>query len=533
MNPPLVHTSDRTAAGPRPGTPGEPVSRRSFLSAPRRLGLPAGLTGILALQSPPVAGADKTPPAGSYLRSKDRNPVLTQCSATRLAEMIRGKTVSSTEVVKAYIARIEKVNQDLNAVVTRSFDLALAEARAADESLAKGVIRGPLHGVPMTVKDSLDTAGVRTTWGTLGRFNTVPDQDATAVARARAAGAVLLGKTNTPEFTIGSGSYSVGTTMNLVFGLTRNPYDTRRSCAGSSGGAGAIVAAHGSAFDIGSDFGGSIRSPCHHNGITGIKATAGRVPRTGHAVDYGGIYDSQQQIGPMARRVEDLILITPLLSGPDFMDAAMIPAPFRQAADVDLKKLRVAFFSDVAGYHKPTAGTVKTVEAAAKALGEVCGPVVESAPDGYSEIWPLYAKLRFVDSSRWIRRIAQRSGTLFPAAGRKFDEPMTPVPEVSALVEQRDDLKRRCLAWFRNHDVLICPTNSSPARLIGDEGHPGAGYTTIYNITGWPSVVVRCGSEGDLPIGLQVVARPFREDVAFAVAEHLESVFGGWKPPAI
>jgi amidase len=497
------------------------------------MGLPAGLTGILALQSSPAAGADKPTPTGPVLRSKDRNPVLTQCSATRLAEMIREKTVSSTEVVKAYIARIEKVNQDLNAVVTKSFDLALAEAKAADESLAKGVLRGPLHGVPMTVKDSLDTAGVRTTWGTLGRFNTVPDKDATAVARARSAGAVLLGKTNTPEFTIGSGSYSVGTTMNLVFGLTRNPYDTRRSCAGSSGGAGSIVAAYGSAFDIGSDFGGSIRSPCHHNGIVGIKATAGRVPRTGHAVDYGGIYDSQQQVGPMARRIEDLILITPLLAGTDFKDAAMIPAPFRSAADVDLKKLRVAFFSDVGGYHKPTVGTVKTVEAAAKALGEACGPVEESAPDGYGEIWPLYNKLRFVDSSRWIRRIAQRSGTLFPAAGRKFDEPMTPVPEVSALVEQRDDLKRRCLAWFRKYDVLICPTNSSPARLIGDEAHPGAGYTTIYNITGWPAVVVRCGAEGDLPIGLQVVARPFREDVAFAVAEHLESVFGGWKPPAI
>ena len=202
------------------------------------MGLPAGLTGILALQSSPAAGADKPTPTGPVLRSKDRNPVLTQCSATRLAEMIREKTVSSAEVVKAYIARIEKVNQDLNAVVTKSFDLALAEAKAADESLAKGVLHGPLHGVPMTVKDSLDTAGVRTTWGTLGRFNTVPDKDATAVARARAAGAVLLGKTNTPEFTIGSGSYSVGTTMNLVFGLTRNPYDTRRSCAGSSGGAG-------------------------------------------------------------------------------------------------------------------------------------------------------------------------------------------------------------------------------------------------------------------------------------------------------
>ena len=453
-------------------------------------------------------------------------------SATEMAAMIRRKEVSATEVVQAHIDRIHKVNPMLNAVVMPCFERALEEAKAADAALAKGNPKGPLHGVPMTIKDSIETEGVISTGGTQGRSHHVPKKDATVVARLRAAGAILLGKTNTPEFTIG-GVSGLGTTANILYGMTRNPYDPRHTVYGSSGGAGAIVAAGGAAFDIGSDFGGSIRSPCHHNGIVGIKATAGRVPRTGHAVDYGGIYDSQQQVGPMARRIEDLILITPLLAGPDFKDAAMIPAPFRSAADVDLKKLRVAFFSDVGGYHKPTVGTVKTVEAAAKALGEACGPVEESAPDGYGEIWSLYAKLRFVDSSRWIRRIAQRSGTLFPAAGRKFDEPMTPVPEVSALIEQRDDLKRRCLAWFQKYDVLICPTNSSPARLIGDEGHPGAGYTTIYNITGWPAVVVRCGAEGDLPIGLQVVARPFREDVAFAVAEHLESVFGGWKPPAI
>jgi amidase len=253
----------------------------------------------------------------TFLKSKDRTEVLTQCSATRLAEMIRARKVSSSEVVRAYIDRIEAVNPQLNAVVTKSYDLALKEAKEADEVLARGGACGPLHGVPMTIKDSLDTAGVRSTWGTLGRFNTIPARDATAVGRARAAGAILMGKTNTPEFTIGSGSYSIGTTMNLVFGLTRNPYDTRRSCAGSSGGAGSIVGAYGSGFDIGSDFGGSIRSPSHHNGVAGVKPTSGRVPRTGHAVDYGGIYDNQQQIGPMARRVEDLILITPIIAGPD------------------------------------------------------------------------------------------------------------------------------------------------------------------------------------------------------------------------
>jgi len=468
-----------------------------------------------------------------YLTSKDKTEVLTQCSATRLAELIRSRKVSATEVTQAYIERIEQVNPHLNAVVTKSFELALKEAGEADAAMAKGTVRGPLHGVPMTVKDSLDTAGVRSTWGTLGRFNFVPKRDATAVGRARAAGAILLGKTNTPEFTIGSGSYSIGTTMNLVFGLTRNPYDTRRSCAGSSGGAGAIVAAYGSGFDIGSDFGGSIRSPCHHNGIAGIKPTSGRVPRTGHAVDYGGIYDNQQQIGPMARRVEDLILITPIIAGPDYEDAAIVPAPFRSAADVELKKLRVAFFSDVDGYHKPTPETVKTVHSAAKVLEGACESVTESAPDGYGEIWPLYGKLRFADSSQWIKRLAEKVGTNFPAVGRKFDGPMLTVPELSELVEKRDALKRRYLSWFSSYDVLICPTNSSPARRIGEDAGTSAGYTTIYNLTGWPSVVVRCGAAEGLPIGLQVVARPFREDLAFAVAEHLEEALGGWKPPAI
>jgi len=503
-------------------------SRRAFFARAKAWAAPT----VLALQSPVRAKAAASP-SGGFLASKDKTEVLTQCSATRLAELIRTKKVSATEVVQAYIDRIERVNPHLNAVVTRSFDRALEEAKSADEALAKGTLKGPLHGVPMTIKDSLDTAGVRSTWGTLGRFNFVPQHDATSVGRARAAGAILLGKTNTPEFTIGSGSYSIGTTMNLVFGLTRNPYDTKRSCAGSSGGAGSIVAAYGSGFDIGSDFGGSIRSPCHHNGIAGIKPTSGRVPRTGHAVDYGGIYDNQQQIGPMARKVEDLILITPIIAGPDYLDAAIVPAPFRSASDVELKKLRVAFFSDVEGYHKPTPETVKTVASAAKVLESACQSVAESAPTGYTEIWPLYPKLRFADSSQWIKRLADKVGTSFPAAGRKFDGPVLSMPELSEIVEKRDLLKKQYLAWFQDYDVLICPTNSSPARLIGEDAPAGAGYTTIYNLTGWPSVVVRCGTGEGLPIGLQVVARPFREDVAFAVAEHLESVLGGWKPPAI
>src|SRR5262245_36613031 len=229
-------------------------------------------------------------------------------SASALACAIRAKEVSAAEVVQAYIQRIEAVNPQLNAVVQLRAEAAQAEARAADAALARGQIIGPLHGVPMTIKDSLDTAGVITTGGTKGRAAFVPAQDATVVARLRAAGAILLGKTNTPELTL------AGETDNLIYGRTNNPYDLSRTPGGSSGGAAAIVAAGGAPFDIGSDTAASIRWPAHCCGIAGIKPTAGRVPRTGHIIPFGlGARDMLTQNGPMARFVEDLSLILPII----------------------------------------------------------------------------------------------------------------------------------------------------------------------------------------------------------------------------
>src|SRR6266567_7812846 len=215
------------------------------------------------------------------------------------------------------------------------------QARAADAALARGQLLGPLHGVPMTIKDSLDTAGVITTGGTQGRATFVPEQDATVVARLRAAGAILLGKTNTPELTLS------GETDNLVYGRTNNPYDVSRTPGGSSGGAGAILAAGGSALDIGSDTGGSIRLPAHFCGIAGIKPTSGRVPRTGHIVPFGmGAVDALTQLGPMARYVEDLSLILPIIAGVDWRDPAIIPMPLGDPRAVSMTGLRVAMYTD-------------------------------------------------------------------------------------------------------------------------------------------------------------------------------------------
>lgn len=233
-------------------------------------------------------------------------------SARRMARAIRERTVSSEECVKAHIQRIETVNPKLNAIVELTAERALSEAREADKALARGEAKGPLHGVPMTVKDSIDTKGVRTTDGTRGYANRVAQGDASTVARMKAAGAILLGKTNLAEAAMAA------ETDNLVFGRTNNPYNLDRCAAGSSGGEGAIIAAGGSPIGLGSDAGGSIRLPAAFNGIAGLKPTLGQVPLSGHVPMEGvGMGLDVAAIGPMARYVEDLELVLPIIAGPD------------------------------------------------------------------------------------------------------------------------------------------------------------------------------------------------------------------------
>ena len=288
-------------------------------------------------------------------------------SARSIARAIREREVSAVEVVQAHLDRIGEVNPSLNAVVCLCEERALHEAREADAALSRGDEVGPLHGVPMTLKDSLDTEGVVSTGGTAGRRDFIPERDATLVARLRAAGAILLGKTNTPEITWS------GETDNDVYGRANNPFDLERSPGGSSGGAAAIISACGSPFDIGSDTGGSIRAPAHVTGIAGIKPNSGRVPRTGHIIDYTmGAIDSYTQNGPMARYVEDLALILPVISGPDWIDPAIVAMPLGDPADVDLGNLRVAFYTDSPGFEPPDQDTRDTLQAAVNALGERC-----------------------------------------------------------------------------------------------------------------------------------------------------------------
>jgi amidase len=486
-----------------------------------------------------------TAAVNSAYASTDKSTEIIYMSATKLAGLIRAKKVSALEAVDAYIARQLIVNDRLNAVVMNCYERARAEAKALDVKAAKGEFVGALHGVPMTIKDSLDTEGVITTGATFGRQQYIPEKDATVVARVRKAGAILLGKTNTPEFTLG-GLGGITAASNLLFGASHNPYDLARTTSGSSGGAGAIVAAGGAAFDIGSDWGGSIRGPANHNGIAGIKPTSVRVPRTGHIVDYGGIFDLWQQLGPMCRRVEDLTLITPIISGPDYHDASCAPVPWADPAKIDLKKLKVAFCADnrAVGEAATDDDTKTTVRQAAKWLEGATASVKEDVPQEILErLREARTKLSTGDGGAYYQRLADKWNTNNISPQRK-ERMATAVPISSAAMveawEQQDLCKSQMLNWMKNYDVFICPTSNKPAQLIDGKGSSnnattGWPYTGVFNCTGWPSVVVRCGSsaDGKLPIGLQIVAAPWREDICIAVASYLESQSGGWKKPPI
>jgi amidase len=422
-------------------------------------------------------------------------------SAAELAAAIRTRQVSSEEVVEAYLQRIEAVNPRLNAVVQLVPDSARLQAREADAMLARDEISGPLHGVPFTVKDVFDAAGVVSAAGLEERAGFVPEQDAVVVARMKAAGAILLGKTNCPP---GGGG---GRTDNPVYGRTNNPYDLACTPAGSSGGEAAAIAAGESPLGLGSDSGGSIRVPAHFCGIAGLKPSSGRVPNTGTFNHPGGLSDYRTQIGPIARYVKDLALVFPIIAGVDGCDSGVIPMPLGDPEAVELNGLRVAFYTDD-DEATPTRETITTVESAAHGLSAAGLIVEESRPACLSE-------------SRSITECYWRTGQLSGA-------------EVEQMFLDWDRFRSAMLAFIANYDMILCPADYRPASRHGEEAELRFNYTLPFSLTGWPCVVVRAGASPEgLPIGVQLVARPWREDVALAAAEYIETALGGWQRPPV
>ena len=455
-------------------------------------------------------------------------------STSRMAELIRQKEISSEELVRAHLERIEAVNPRINAVIHMVADGALQEARTRDAETARGILGRPLQGVPLTVKDSLETAGIVTTSGTMGRANHIPDRDASTVALLRDAGAVIIGKTNVPELCLAFES------DNLLYGRTNNPYDISRTSGGSSGGEAAIIASGGSPMGLGSDAGGSVRLPAHFCGIATIKPTSGRLPKTGHYLPPGGIADRLWQVGPMARSVEDLKLLLPILAQPDGIDASVVSMTVGNPNLVRLSGLRIAFYTDN-GVVQPTAETAETVQKAAKELSDIGAVVEEARPDGIDVSSKMWCDLIAPDGGAGLLALLADIGTkqFHPLLEQFMDiatERAITTTELMALISQWDMLRSKMLPFLAKYDAIVCPVAASPAIPHGAsyELLDIFTYTIAYNFSGWPAAVVRCGiSPEGLPIGVQVVAHPWREDVALAIAQHLEDAFGGWVPPRL
>ena len=453
---------------------------------------------------------------------------LLQLSATQQAALIRQRELSSRELIEAHLEQIRLINPGLNAAIEVFEAEAIAEARTADAAIARGEAIGPLHGVPFSIKDSIELAGRVCTAGTVGRKAAAPSlEDATLVRRLRSAGAIPIAKTNLPDLLFAFES------DNLIFGATNNPYDSARTSGGSSGGDAALIAACGSPLGLGSDAAGSVRLPAAFCGIAGIKPTSGRLPRTGHFPPAGGWIEALWQIGPMARRIEDLSTAMALLVGPDGHDRTVVDIPFADPSRAKIPGLRIAFYTEA------DAEVSRVVLKAADSLAREVLSVDEARPGCLADAYDLEMKILGADGgdSLW-QYLADLGSTKVHPLLRSWLEKLEPY-RVDLAGFQRywaewSAYRAEMHAFFQNYDVILCPVYTQPALLHGtstlDENFRGFSCTMAFNMTGWPAAVVRCGeSATGLPIGVQVVAHPFREDVALAVAGRLEEMFGGWK----
>lgn len=461
-------------------------------------------------------------------------------SASKLAELIRSKQASPVEVVEAHIRRIEEVNPKLNAFVTTEFDRARQEARSAQQRIARGEPTGLLDGVPVSIKDTIETAGIRTVGGTRLRESVVPAVDAPVVARLKRAGAILLGKTNVPECALDYRS------ENPVFGRTSNPWDLGRVPGGSSGGEAAAIATGCSAAGIGSDMGGSIRVPAHFCGITGLKPTPGRIPSSGHFPPCDGPFTLAAVLGPMARRVEDLTLLLRVLAGFDPTDPISVPLPGGDPRKIQLRGLHVMWYAED-GIAPVTAATRQAVERAACALAERGLVVVERRPQGLErahDLW--YTWLGESGVPGVIAMYEGKEELMGPLIRglKALVRPITLERFMNAWVE-RDALRASVLSEMMEYPVLLAPVAALPAF---EHDHRGGfevdgrqfeylkafSYAQAYNLLGFPAAVVPCGKSPEgLPIGVQVVGRPFEEETVLAVAALLEESLGGYQRPPI
>jgi amidase len=458
--------------------------------------------------------------------------------ATRQLELLRAGKVSVAELAEAHIAQIERLDPQINAFADFDADRVRLQARAMDATTQP---RGPLQGLPVTVKSSIATAGYRCEIGSLLNKGDVPSEDAEVVRRLRAAGALILGTTNCPEFLM---AYE---TDNLLHGQTRNPWDLERSPGGSSGGESAAIAAGMSAAGLGSDSGGSVRVPAHFTGICSLKPTPGRIPGRGHLPPCVGPFAILGAIGPMARTIEDVSLLFRTLAGQDVDDPVIPPVDLRTYSLDELRSHKVGFFEDDA-LASVTTETRAAVQAAAQALREAGFRVETFRPRTLEQLRKLWTTF-FVQCGAMfyepaIRGKREHLSPIFREFLGFADNagPLTSTELLNAWAEL-DVLRAKTLEEMREYPVLLCPVASVPALRHGERAWMIEGqrveyldawrYSQWFNALAAPAAVVPVGeSKEGMPIGVQIAARPFEDEIALGVASIVDAAFG-YRAPAM
>ena len=437
--------------------------------------------------------------------------------------------ISSRQIAQLYLDRIAAVDSQLHAVVSCDPEAVLAAADAADRARSRGERRA-LLGLPVTIKDSIDVCGLPCTGGSLGRADHRPATDATVVTRLRDAGALVLAKTNVPEY---SSSYE---TDNLVHGRTNHPLDPARTAGGSSGGEGALAGADASPLGIGTDGGGSLRVPAHYCGVVGLRPTVGRVPETGTwpSTRSSGYMDLFC-VGPIARYVEDVVLVLPIISGPDWIDPHAVPAPLGDPSDVALGVLRVGWFANDPRLDV-SAATHAALARASDALRDAGAQVIEVQAPWDEDPTELFFGCVAGDGGDQLRSDLGADGRRHPRFQAFIDAVGARRPSAGdwfAVQRRVYDLRARMRALATSLDVLLCPVVAGPAPLHGET--PGVAaigeandyrafdYVHLLALAGLPVASVPAGEEAGLPIGVQVAAGPFREHVLLAAAAAIEA----------
>lgn len=487
---------------------------------------------------------------------------LTSASAHQLAQMIRDRKVSAVEVIDAYLAQISKHNSKLNAICTLDEDNARAGAKLADEALARGEHWGALHGVPITVKDIFETAGLRTTAGYIPLKDYIPQQDATVVASLRAAGAVILGKTNLAEL---AGDFQ---STNSLFPRVNNPWNLDYTAGGSSGGSAAAVAAGLSPLDLGNDIAGSVRQPAHFCGVYGLKPTDRRISTAGHIPEVPGMPLCLRQmltVGCFARSLEDIRLCFSLIAGADLRRPDVPPIPLDTPSGKSLQDLKIAWTEE--WVEVPIAAQTKAaIQTVVQKLAQAGTHIERWHPKDFdlSRVWNLYGRM-----AAYINNYAQpkdrynvrRSLKLLFRTATQGDKKLRGLGNFSRFLPEllnpslrgyfetlteRDRFIAQIDESLEPWDVWLTPVAATPAfthrpawSAIDIEGksYPHAvangAYTMPFNLSGHPAVVIPIGqTHNGLPIGMQVVGKRWREMELLAIAQELDKVVGDFRHPS-